>query len=220
MKLTHDQLVNIKAFIRKRGLSSVDLQLEILDHMACRMEEKLAEDPEKGFDKNFTEMQSEFEYWRFNELENSFRNSLRSRYSSLRKQTRLSWFRFPKVAYTLLAGAFFYLVFDAFDAFTAGVFMTMVSLLFSLIIISRFWVANKKYRNTLTMRSASYIFLPILVVQFWILSHQHIGSNLLWATAYVTLALFTLCELHCFYITQEYARQSCEDLEKIYGPLV
>lgn len=45
MKLSADQLAQVEAFIRRRGFSDVVVVHEVLDHVACRVEEKLIQVP-------------------------------------------------------------------------------------------------------------------------------------------------------------------------------
>lgn len=45
MPLTQDQILEIKKFIHSRGFNTIEVEMEILDHVACAVEEKLREQP-------------------------------------------------------------------------------------------------------------------------------------------------------------------------------
>ncbi len=45
MSLTQDQLLEIKEFIHSRGFNTIEVDMEILDHVACAVEERLKEQP-------------------------------------------------------------------------------------------------------------------------------------------------------------------------------
>jgi hypothetical protein len=50
MSLTIEQIAAIKAFINKRGFTSIEVEMEALDHLASKVESLLEERPDMDFD--------------------------------------------------------------------------------------------------------------------------------------------------------------------------
>jgi hypothetical protein len=71
MKLTLEQINQLKQWISKRGFTHLDVQLEIIDHVACAIEEKLEKDPSKSLEVAFKEVHSSFGVMGFSSLEES-----------------------------------------------------------------------------------------------------------------------------------------------------
>lgn len=71
MKLTLEQINQLKQWISKRGFTHLDVQLEIIDHVACAIEEKLEKDSSKSLEVAFKEVHASFGVMGFSSLEES-----------------------------------------------------------------------------------------------------------------------------------------------------
>ena len=60
MKLNKHQIDQIKAFIHSRGFKHIEVETEILDHVASAVEKKLEETPEKSLEKAINEVHASF----------------------------------------------------------------------------------------------------------------------------------------------------------------
>ena len=65
MKLSEEQIEQLYAFVRKKGLMYIDLQDEMVDHLANAIEDQMTENPEITFDKAL-----QIEYKKFGVLKN------------------------------------------------------------------------------------------------------------------------------------------------------
>ncbi|RKQ42697.1 hypothetical protein BXY85_3308 [Roseivirga pacifica] len=60
MSLSKDQIDQIKAFIHSRGFKHIEVETEILDHVASAVEKKLEENPKKSLEKAIQEVHASF----------------------------------------------------------------------------------------------------------------------------------------------------------------
>jgi len=83
MKLNKEQLQQINDFISKRGFAYHDLKLEILDHVACRVEELMTADPTLPLNDAIAMTHAGFGVHGFSVFEDAMRASLQKRYWKL-----------------------------------------------------------------------------------------------------------------------------------------
>ncbi|MGM0581210.1 MAG: hypothetical protein ACQETL_11055 [Bacteroidota bacterium] len=76
MKLTSEQIAQIKSWISKRGFTHTDVQYEIIDHVASAIEDKMDEKPELSLAKAFEEVHRSFGVFGFEEFEESIAKKL------------------------------------------------------------------------------------------------------------------------------------------------
>ncbi|GAB3938427.1 hypothetical protein [Mucilaginibacter myungsuensis] len=93
MKLNKEQLQQINAFINKRGFTYYDLKLEILDHMACKVEELMTADDKISLDHAISMAHGEFGVHGFSVFEDAMKSSLQKRYYKLFFTTFLSYLK-------------------------------------------------------------------------------------------------------------------------------
>jgi len=65
MKLSKDQITSLKKLISYKGYPEIDLQYEILDHVACKVEVLLEKNPSLSLDDAFRKVHGELEYLDF-----------------------------------------------------------------------------------------------------------------------------------------------------------
>lgn len=76
MKLSAEQIAQIKSWISKRGFTHTDVQYEILDHVASAIEEKMGEKPELSLEKAFELVHRSFGVYGFAEVEEAITSRL------------------------------------------------------------------------------------------------------------------------------------------------
>lgn len=77
MPLTKEQLSEIRDFIYSRGFTHIEVEMEILDHVATAAENKLEENPDKSLTKAIHEVHSSFGVLGFSVMEDEFNKSFR-----------------------------------------------------------------------------------------------------------------------------------------------
>ncbi len=76
MSLTKDQLKEIKEFIHSRGFTTIEVEMEILDHVACAVETKLKEQPQLTTSKALAAVHASFGVLGFSVFEDDLQKSL------------------------------------------------------------------------------------------------------------------------------------------------
>ncbi|MFT6873716.1 MAG: hypothetical protein ACJAVN_002738 [Roseivirga sp.] len=69
MKLTQDQIAEIRRFIHSRGFKHIEVEMEIMDHVASAIEDKLAVNPNLSMEKALHEVHSSFGVFGFATIE-------------------------------------------------------------------------------------------------------------------------------------------------------
>ena len=83
MSLSVAQLSEIKTFISKRGVAFIDVQMEILDHVATAVEERMVKNPELLFEQALIETHASFGIFGFSVIEDSIIKGIDKRYRKL-----------------------------------------------------------------------------------------------------------------------------------------
>ncbi len=89
MQLSSDQISQIKAFIHSRGFNYIEVETEILDHVASAVEEKLEKNPEISLEKAIHSVHQSFGVMGFSIFEDELQVSLSKRIRSMFK--KLLW---------------------------------------------------------------------------------------------------------------------------------
>ncbi|WP_339757641.1 hypothetical protein [Algoriphagus aquimarinus] len=80
MKLSPSQIDTLKKLISYKGYPEIDLQYEILDHVACKVEVLLEEKHAMALDDAFRKVHGEFGIFGFSDLAESYTKSIEKRY--------------------------------------------------------------------------------------------------------------------------------------------
>lgn len=83
VKLTQEQLKELKFFIYKRGFREPEVIMEILDHFACKVEDKLCAKPGMSLEDAMKEAHNEFGYNGFYSIKASLDVFTRHRYKNI-----------------------------------------------------------------------------------------------------------------------------------------
>lgn len=175
-KLSKIQIEHVQAFISKRGFNYTDLSLEILDHVACKVEEKLNEDPELSFENALRKTHAEFGVMGFSILEESFTKSLNRKYKLVILRELKTWFH---VNHIVLLVGFFLLFFGLTKAIPFSYLAGFATVMNITLVIYYFLLNNKSFREFKKMLaikvSIGNLVAITVLVQIWL------QSALLWS---------------------------------------
>jgi hypothetical protein len=154
MKLSPDQITSLKKLISSKGYEEIDVQYEILDHVACRIEVLMTENPKMSLDDAFRKTHSEFGIFGFADLADSYRESIRKKFWN-RYWTNLKIFLTTyRVLYLVLLGWVFHFISQNFTFFgerltSAGwaIIVLMISVVLFLIYFHRIGKNFKSYAS-------------------------------------------------------------------------
>lgn len=171
MNLSPDQITTLKKLISSKGYEEIDVQYEILDHVACRIEVLMAENPKLTLDEAFRKAHSEFGIFGFADLADSYRESIRKKFWNRYWVSLKTLVTSYRVIYLFLLGWAFHLISQNLTLFgervTApgwGLVGLMLSVVFLVIYYHRI---GKNYRKYATFRHAlSFTGGMHLIMQF------------------------------------------------------
>jgi len=226
MKLTPEQITQIKAFISKRGFTYPDVQLEITDHVASRVEELITANPALNLDEAIQITHGEFGVNGFGVFENAIMAGLQKKYLRLFGATFFSYFRLKYIALMLL---FVYLVDITFVAiarpelfFLAGLVLVIVALI---VLGYNNYKRYKRYNKLLTMKVGNrYLIFANLVFQVWFIFgirfriYEHLSLNVLGVISGLLITVVIVLFITINTVRKQ-ALQTCIDLDKKYGLL-
>lgn len=108
MQLTDQQIQELFRFCEKKYVRYYDLQVELVDHLAERIEEEMGLDPLLSFEAALQKVYKGFGLF-------GFAHIVREKENALRKQTNLAWwkeiqsfFTLPKVSFTAMTALLLY----------------------------------------------------------------------------------------------------------------
>jgi hypothetical protein len=231
MKLSTDQITALKKLIFKKGYSEIDVQYEILDHVACKVEELLEEQPALKIEDAFQKVHASFGIFGFLEVEESYKKVIETR---LRKyfwmELKSMSLNFKILIPLILTFCYFQFAFELENSFgIGGIQLGLVMIIFLVLFVLWWYFAFgrdfKKYKNYASWRgNQSIIMFAYLPLQFMIQGHRIIGIvNLLeprnlgfWqiiAIAFVFIGFYALTALPSVF---KKSLMDTKKLEKIY----
>ena len=158
MKLSQAQLSAIKSFISKRGITYLDVQMEILDHVASAVEEKMNSSVTLSFDEALKQTHASFGIFGFGGVEDSIINNMSKKYNQTFWRIFRSFFCFKYILLLLLAGVFSYQALKY--SIDYGLILLATMLVAMLFFAIRILIAqkNKGYNKYISFRlSATYL---------------------------------------------------------------
>jgi hypothetical protein len=108
MNLSPSQITTLKKLISYKGYPEIDLQYEILDHVACKVEVMLEENPSLSLDDAFRKVHGEFGIFGFLGLAESYTNSIEKRYRRFFWEEFKTFFTSYRIIYPAIVGFILY----------------------------------------------------------------------------------------------------------------
>ncbi|MFB2120733.1 hypothetical protein [Parapedobacter sp. 2B3] len=220
MKLTSQQLDYIKGFISKRGFTALDLQMEIIDHVACRVEDLRSENPALPFEDAVAQTHREFGIFGFATLEEAMMKSLTQKYRNQFALEFKRWFSFPTI---ILVAGFAFLLFQLFfmvaTNWLIGIF-GFTYLVLAVGVTAYQFKLKRRYRKMMIIQvTNSFAFLPTILLQFGGgLSEIPQSDAPLWLQASLFTAIILLFSFlfASFFRVSRFAIRQCQEFEQRY----
>lgn len=227
MKLNKEQILKVKNFVSSHGIRYYDVQLEIIDHVACKVEELMTANATVTLNEAIAQTYAGFGVTGFKIVEDTMRKSLQKRYWKLFRTIFLSYLK--PVYLPLEAGLVYllYLLAKRTNSVDLSVDITWI-LLLSFILVqgiyrfnnSRNLIKNYKQRM-LTVQMAvivtSVVNLPLqLFILFFLLRTPSVfGAD---ATAIICGVFLTIVIMAYFTMKQikKIVLNNCRELEEQY----
>jgi hypothetical protein len=218
MKLTVEQLTEIKAYIQDMGIKYLDVQMEILDHATCKVEEKMNADSTLSFDDAFYQTTREFGYLEYKEFEESFKKTLIRQQTKLNRNAMKEWLEIPKLPYTVAVLLCSFLLFILLGVKWASIALSIVVISLTLWVTFEQFFRYLKYRRMMNLSYFNYI--PSMnILYFWMISREHISNSWSWGVGFSFLSLICFVLIYGSYTSGNYMYKRTIDLTNLYGQL-
>jgi hypothetical protein len=229
MKLSPDQITALKKLISFKGYEEIDVQYEILDHVACRIEVLMTENPKLTLEDAFRKTHSEFGIFGFADLADSYRESIRKKFWSRYWTSLRSLMTSYRVVYLFLLGWVFHFISQNFTLF--GERLTapgwaVIGLMISVVLYFIYYhQIGKNYKNYATFRQASdFMGIANILIQLAIQGIFRLGGEfpkeLTFQSilAWITISALLICWVSMFLLPKiiQEAAEETQKLKSIY----
>ncbi|WP_353131281.1 hypothetical protein [Parapedobacter pyrenivorans] len=226
MKLNEQQLKQLRTFIRQQGFTAIDLQMEIIDHVACGIEEKLVQNPDLGFEEALQQTHVEFGVFGFSTLKEAMANSLRKKYFRQMSLELKRWLSFPAV---LVVGGFALVLYQLFFLIATPwlfVIVWSVYLAVSLGVFAYNWWLQRRYRKLMVMQFAiQFAFLPTFLFLIGVRFSEVPGQIIIrpehtwiYACLFACITLLFTFFFAAYFRIISYAIRKCREFEQHVHP--
>lgn len=159
MKLTKDQIEQLKKLISYKGYPEVDVQYEILDHVACKVEELIEENPKLSLPDAFQKVHASFGIFGFSELEESYKKMIEKRLWGYYWNELKQLFTSYRIIFPLGLLFIFFQSSALLQDSKAWILMMIGFLFFSFIwMVIRYWNTHKKYKKYASFMASNSVF--------------------------------------------------------------
>lgn len=229
MNLSPDQITILKQLISFKGYEEIDVQYEILDHVACRVEVLMEENPKLSLEEAFRKTHSEFGIFGFADLADSYRESIRKKFWRRYWSSLGSLMTSYRLGYLFLLGWTFHFFSQNFTLFgerLTAPSWAVIGLMISVVLYFIYYhQIGKNYKNYATFRQASdFMGRANIVLQLAIQGIFRLGGEFPKELTFqsflagVTITALLICWISIFLlpkIIQEAAKET-EKLKAIY----
>lgn len=159
MKLSKDQIEQLKKLISYKGYPEIDVQYEILDHGACKVEDLMSENPKLSVPDAFQKVHASFGIFGFSTLEESYKKMIEKRlwgyYWNELKQLLTSY----RIIFPLGLLFIFYQSSALLGDSKAWILMMIGFLFISFIwVVIRYWNTHKKFKKYASYMASNSVF--------------------------------------------------------------
>ncbi|SFT95604.1 hypothetical protein SAMN04489724_2951 [Algoriphagus locisalis] len=163
MKLSPPQIDTLKKLISYKGYPEIDLQYEILDHVACKVEVLLEEKPTMSLDDAFRKVHSEFGIFGFSDLAESYTKSIEKRYRRFFWEEFIAFFKSYRIIYPAAIGFILYWLSVNTRPFGYELTLPVWAVLFFfaglIFIAASYYRVNKSLKNYVAYKSTNNFML-------------------------------------------------------------
>ncbi len=199
-KLSQEQLQEVYAFCKRKDIQYLELRMELVDHIASRIESLWEDQPELSFKDAFHKVYKSFGIFGLSEVAEEHNKLVLKRFYREAWQELLNWFRVPQI-FATLSGLFgLYFLLDSFPKLAVLIFYGILATIFAVFIYA--YVERRRMRKALdgdlSITMGSLYQWGWLIYFFYFIPFQNLGilntdsySDLLqWIEDYRFVALF------------------------------
>jgi hypothetical protein len=149
MQLTNQQIEHLFAFTKKKLVHWYDLQVELVDHLAARIEEEMEADPKLDFEKALDKVYKGFGIFGFAKIVQEKSHQLERTTSKMWNKAILNFLRWPRIIHLVFLVILNWQLSKLFDATILAIIFIILYLIASWVLLSRLIKARKKATKNL-----------------------------------------------------------------------
>ncbi|EKB49653.1 hypothetical protein [Cecembia lonarensis] len=159
MKLNKAQIEQLKKLISYKGYPEIDVQYEILDHVACKVEVLMEENPKLSLPDAFQKVHASFGVFGFSTLEESYKKMIEKRLWGYYWNELKQLFTSYRIIFPLGLLVIFFQSSTLLGDSKSWILMMIGFLFFSFIwIVIRYWHTYKKYKKYASFMASNSVF--------------------------------------------------------------
>lgn len=216
MELTKEQLLQIDKYIAACGIKYYDVRVEIVDHFATILEEKLNQNPIVNFKEEIIKVHKSFSNNGFHDFLKEKTKAVSKQFFKNTFQHLITFFKLPKI---IISGALFFMLLELFKLFNNKdsffLFLLGIGICMSIFIAVRLPNSKIKRENFLSLSLSNGYFQ---IFHFFVVTLQFFNNrseesltnpihNYLHIGAYVLLFLFFWCGEYVYYKNKKLVKE-------------
>lgn len=140
MELTPQQIEHLFAFTKKKLVHWYDLQVELVDHLAARIEEEMEADPRLEFEKALDKVYKGFGIFGFAKIVQEKSQQLERASGKMWNKALLNFFRWPKIIHLIFLISFNWIISNQFNS-------TILAIIFITLYLTASWILFSRYQK-------------------------------------------------------------------------
>ncbi|MFC3417441.1 hypothetical protein [Algoriphagus hitonicola] len=223
MKLSKEQIKQLKKLISYKGYPEIDVQYEILDHVACNVEELLEENPSLNLEEAFRKVHASFGIFGFSGLEESYKKAIEKRMWTNYKQEIKRLLTSYRLLFPILLGLLIYQTSILLEDPKAWVLLLAGFVLAgSAIFIITYWKKYQYLKNYASFMGSTQVFQALnMGILASLYSYQFVyksseeGSFLFFSIFKIIITVVLVGFAISSFILPRLLRQSISETEKL-----
>ena len=205
MELTTQQIETLFAFTKKKLVHWYDLQIELVDHLALRIEEEMNADAKLDFDKALEKVYKGFGIFGFAKI-------VQEKEQQLQRASRKMWwtavrefFRWPKIIHLVCIFGVLWMLSNVFDTEILAVIFMALYVTSSWILLGRLTRNQRKTKKSLMVLqfSPGYLSGTVLVYEMMLISWNNQWSPLVFTLLATLGILFKVVSFQLYFKVRE-----------------
>ena len=171
-ELSQAEIHSLFSFIRKKYVRYKDVQVELVDHLACAIEERMGNDASVSFTKALYDIYGEFGIYGFAKIIEEKEKNLNSFWRKRIWRYFMEYFQLPKILGTTSAMALVFYIVSSGLIFMPSIYLSMIIFIFVVIVYICYqnymmedqmqeYLYSKSYYTTAFPMTFGVFFLPL-----------------------------------------------------------
>lgn len=148
-ELTPEQIDDLYLFCEENEVVDYDVQIELVDHLACAIEQKWTEHPSFSYNDALWKVYDEFGPSGFQKIKSKKEKELEKKYGRIQQKYMAEFFKLPKIIITTgITGIIYFILQLSQNAIKTGFWIVVIYSLFFLLYLFVFYPQRLRLETT------------------------------------------------------------------------